>query len=128
MALHYVADLEDAVASVRRSLGPGGRFVFSVCYPVITSNEGRGHGRRADWTVDDSFVRGPRERPWFGSTVVWHHRTVEDYLRVLIDVGFRLDGVRECEPSPALLADDGAELERRRRVPLVLLVAASIEG
>jgi SAM-dependent methyltransferase len=128
MALHYVADVEGVVSSVKRLLGPGGRFVFSVSHPVITSHAPEQDGRRANWTVDDYFVRGPRERTWFGSTVVWHHRTIEDYLGALIDAGFRLDAVRECEPDPVLLGDDAAELGRRRRVPLVLLVAASLES
>jgi SAM-dependent methyltransferase len=125
MALHYVAEFEGVVATVRQLLRAGGRLVFSVCHPVITSNEDRVEGRRGSWTIDDYFGRGPRERSWFGSTVIWHHRTIEDYLRTLIEAGFHLDAVRECEPDEGLLAGDEAELERRRRVPLVLLIAAS---
>jgi SAM-dependent methyltransferase len=124
MALHYVADFETVVSSVQRVLARKGRFVFSVSHPVITSHAPEQDGPRTDWTVDDYFVRGPRERAWFGSKVVWHHRTVEDYLGALIASGFGLEAVRECEPDPQLLGDDESELERRRRVPLILLVAA----
>jgi hypothetical protein len=60
-----------------------------------------------------------------GSTVLWFHRTVEAYVRDLASAGFRLTGIRECEPVPAAFNGDAAELERRRRVPLFLLLAAA---
>lgn len=127
MALHYVGDLGPVFETVRRALHPGGRFVFSVTHPVITSHDSQTTGPRTSWTVDDYFVRGQRPRPWFGSTVTWHHRTIEDYVRLVLGHGFRLAGLSECEPSPSLLADNQDELQRRRRVPLMLLVSASSE-
>jgi hypothetical protein len=57
--------------------------------------------------------------------VTWHHRTIETYLRALHDTGFSLDMLSECEPRPSLLADDADELTRRRRVPLMLLLAGT---
>jgi SAM-dependent methyltransferase len=125
MALHYVAQIEPVIATTRGLLRPGGRLVFSVSHPVITSHAQQGEGQRTDWIVDGYFVHGPRERTWFGNPVVWHHRTVEDYVSAVLDAGLRLDQLRECEPDPAALVDDPAELARRRRVPLILLVAAS---
>jgi SAM-dependent methyltransferase len=125
MALHYVALIEPVIATIRELLRPGGRLVFSVSHPVITSHAQQGEGQRTDWIVDGYFVRGPRERTWFGNPVVWHHRTVEDYVRAALDAGMRVDELRECEPDSAALVDDPAELARRRRVPLILLVAAS---
>ncbi len=125
MALHHVEQLDAAFDRVHRALNEGGRLVFSVVHPVITSHDHTGDGPRTSWVVDGYFDRGPRERAWFGSTVVWQHRTVEDYVRLVTDHGFRLDVLSECEPSPELLAGDTDELTRRRRVPLMLLIGAT---
>ena len=124
MALHYVEHLAPVLFMIRRLLRPGGRFVFSVTHPVITSYLPVQTGPRTDWTVDDYFVRGPRERPWFGTTVTWHHRTVEDYFVAINDVGLRVKHLRECEPAAELLVANSSELARRRRVPLILLLSA----
>jgi hypothetical protein len=92
---------------------------------VITSHDQEPVGPRTTWTVDRYFEAGPRHRSWFGQQVTWHHRTIETYVRALHDASFSLDMLSECEPRPALLAGDTAELARRRRVPLILLLAAS---
>jgi SAM-dependent methyltransferase len=124
MALHYIADLEAVAASVHSWLRTNGRLIFSVVHPVITSFDASGEGPRQRWIVDDYFVPGPRRRTWFGQDVVWHHRTVEQYVAVLTGAGFDLTALRECAPAPELFDGHEAELARRRRVPVVLLLAA----
>lgn len=126
MAFHYIESLGPVLDRIREALRPGGRLIFTVCHPLITSHDSQGPGPRTDWTVDDYFLRGPRPRPWFGSTVTWHHRTLADYARLISENGLRLDLIDECEPDAALLADDPNELRRRQRVPLILLVGASL--
>lgn len=128
MALHYVAHLDQVLAVVSRSLPVGGQLVFSVVHPVITSHDVAGEGLRTDWTVDRYFDRGTRERSWFGSTVTWHHRTVEDYVGVVLRHGFRLETLSECDPDAELLAEMPDALARRRRVPLILLIGATKIG
>ncbi|HEY8717941.1 class I SAM-dependent methyltransferase [Pengzhenrongella sp.] len=126
MALHYLADLGPTLAACRRSLAPGGQLLVTVVHPVITARQAQvAPGLRTSWLVDDFFVPGPRERAWMGSTVTWHHRTTEDYVREIAAAGFRLTGLRECEPVPARFDGDAAELARRRRVPVFLLLAAA---
>ncbi len=125
MALHYVEDLRPVLDAVRSILRPGGRLLFSVVHPVITCHAEPSSGPRASWVVDDYFVPGPRTRPWFGRVVTWHHRTTEHYVTALGDCGLVLTSLRECEPDATLLADDPLELERRRRVPLMLLLSAT---
>lgn len=125
MVLHDVADIRTVLSRAGEGLAPGGSIVFTVAHPVLTSHENDADGRRTDWTVDDYFVRGPRPRRWFGTSVTWQHRTIEDYVSSTLDAGFRLDRLSECEPAPGLLDDDPAELARRRRVPVMLLVAAT---
>jgi SAM-dependent methyltransferase len=126
MALHYVADLGRVLRACRECLAPGGRLVFTVAHPVITSHDARESSteRRQSWVVDDYFATGPRDQQWLGSKTVWHHRTIEDYVLELRNAGFALVNLRECAPRREQF-DDDAEFERRRRIPLVLLLVGA---
>jgi SAM-dependent methyltransferase len=126
MALHYVEDLGRVLRVCHACLAPSGRIVFTVVHPVITSHDARASTAepRESWVVDDYFVAGPREREWLGARSVWHHRTIEDYVYELRRAGFELTNLRECAPRRERF-DDDAEFERRRRIPLVLLLAGS---
>lgn len=124
MAMHYVADLDPALKRARQALRPGGRLIITVVHPVITSAGRAVEGQRSDCTVDRYFERGPRQRHWFGSTVTWHHRTVADYVGAVQRGGLEFVSMSECEPDGSILADHPAELERRRRVPVMLLLHA----
>ncbi|MEU0563892.1 class I SAM-dependent methyltransferase [Nonomuraea sp. NPDC005983] len=125
LALHYVDDVEAVLAACHACLAPGGRVVFTVVHPVLTSHDAGTQAARTNWVVDDYFVQGPRQRNWLGGTVTWFHRTIEDYVRVLRNTGFSLTSLRECAPREDRFNGDQAELERRRRVPLFLLVAGA---
>ncbi len=124
MTLHYVADLAPVLRKVCTVLTQRGRLIMSVVHPVITSHENEIDGPRTAWTVDDYFRTGTRERQWFGATVTWYHRTIEDYLDVLSEAGFELVALREAEPVASLFGGATDELERRRRVPLFLVLHA----
>ncbi len=126
MALHYVADLGRVLRSCRSCLAPRGRVVFTVVHPVITSYDARESSKeqRQNWVVDDYFVAGPRDQQWLGTKTVWHHRTVEDYVTELRSAGFALVNLRECAPRRDCFDDDN-EYERRRRIPLMLLIAGA---
>lgn len=123
LALHYVAELDAVFRGVHRALAAGGRFVFSVEHPVVTSRaRGWRSPRRQDWIVDDYFVIGPRETSWLGGEVIRHHRTVEGYVAALQQAGFVFDRLRESEPRRERFGD-AAEYERRKRIPLFLFLA-----
>ena len=122
MALHYVEDLDSVIAKASDALRPGGRLVFTVVHPVITSTAAQSDGPRTDHRVDRYFERGPRQREWFGSTVTWNHRTIEDYVSALQRNGLNFVSLGECEPDQTALADHPDELDRRRRVPLMMLL------
>lgn len=124
LALHYVDDLAPVFNRVHRALAPGGRLVFTVAHPVLTAARLQPSGPRSSLVVDDYFTPGSRTRQWFGRPVVWRHRTIEDCVAPLLDAGFTLAGLRECAPVEALFEGDTEELERRRRVPLFLLLSA----
>lgn len=124
LALHYVEDFEAVCAKVFGSLVRGGRFVFSVEHPVVTSSQrsAQNSGVHYDWIVDDYFVTGRRVKKWMGSEVVIYHRTVEDYVLGLQHAGFALEALRESRPQPALFTDP--ELYARRlRIPLLFFCA-----
>jgi len=124
MALHYVEDLGPVFEGVRSMLASDGKFVMSVVHPVITSHDNNNDGPRTTWTVDGYFDPGPRQRQWFGSTVTWFHRSIEDHVNALADAGLLLTGLREATPVPELFGDATDELARRRRVPLFLVLSA----
>ncbi len=125
MALHYLASVEPVFAAARSSLEPGGRIVVTVLHPVISAGNKPSDGPRQTQEVDRYFDAGPRERDWFGRDVAWFHRTIEQYVDAVIDAGFAIERIRECEPVADLFDGDEDELERRRRVPLFLLIAAT---
>jgi SAM-dependent methyltransferase len=125
MALHYVEDVSRVLAACHACLVPGGRVVFTVVHPVVTSHDARASTDelRAGWVVDDYFSGGPREQDWLGGAVVWHHRTVEAYVTALHGAGFALTALSECPPRRERFGGDDAELARRSRMPLFLLLA-----
>ena len=129
LALHYVDDVELTFRQVFRTLTAGGRFVFSVEHPVITScarsyPEG---SKRQDWIVDDYYVPGRRVTRWMGQDVVKYHRTLEQYFDGLQQAGFLVDGLREGRPRRERFLREKTYL-RRLRIPLFLLMAARKPG
>jgi hypothetical protein len=73
--------------------------------------------------VDDYFASGQRVTSWLSGEVVKYHRTVEDHFAALTGAGFAVEALREAAPQPARFTDP-AEYERRRRIPLFLILAA----
>jgi SAM-dependent methyltransferase len=125
MALHYVEDVEAAFRQVFRALSSGGRFVFSVEHPVITScDRGWPEGsKRQDWIVDEYHVSGRRVTRWMGQDVVKYHRTLEEYFGGLQRAGFVVEALREARPRRELFLREET-YARRLRIPLMLLMAA----
>jgi SAM-dependent methyltransferase len=124
LALHYVADVAAVFARAHRALVDGGRLVFSVEHPVITScARGWQPGTpRQEWVVDDYHVAGPRVTRWLGGDVLKHHRTVEEYFGALRRAGFAVEELGEGRPQLEHLGPE--EHVRRGRIPLFLLLAA----
>lgn len=125
LALHYVQEIEPVFAKVYQALIEGGRFIFSVEHPVITSCDRawQTDGPRQDWIVDNYFDTGPRLTNWMGGQVIKYHRTVEDYFAALHAIGLVVDAVRESRPLRTRFRDE-ATYERRKRIPLMLFFSA----
>jgi SAM-dependent methyltransferase len=125
LALHYLPALAPLFARVFDALVPGGRFVYSVEHPVLTScqRDGRDAVVVDDWVVDDYFRPGPRVTRWLGAEVLKYHRTVEDHFRGLNEAGFVVEQLRESRPQARHFSDP-VFFERRQRYPLFLFLAA----
>lgn len=125
MVLHYVEDLGPVLTRVRQLLTPGGRLIFTVIHPVVTAAETVPGGPRTSQPVDGYFKTGPRQRTWFDTSVIWHHRTIEHHLRLLAETGFTVDAFSECRPVESEFNGNTEEYLRRLQVPLFLLIGAT---
>ncbi len=124
LVLHYIEDLAPVLNSVVAALKTGGRFIFSVEHPVLTScSKSLTKGRRDSWEVDDYFSEGPRTYPWLGQEVTKYHRTLETQLTLLQEAGLVFEALREGRPQVEHFSDP-SEYERRERIPLFLTVKA----
>lgn len=126
MVLHYVDELAPVIEQCRFALRVDGRLIFSVVHPVVTASIAGHEGQRTSQVVDNYFEAGERRRDWFGKPVRWHHRTIEQYVQMVLDAGMRIDSLRECSPVEERFEGNTAEFERRRRVPLFLLISARV--
>ncbi len=129
LALHYVDDLTEVFDGIYSALSLGGKFVFSVEHPVLTSSNRSAEQNgpvRQDWIVDDYFITGKRNVKWMGGEVIKYHRTVADYYALLLNAGFTITALRESAPERHnFAADDEALFRRRQRIPLFLFFSAS---
>lgn len=124
LALHYVENLKPIFQEAYQALRPGGRIIFSVEHPVITSNfASLAEGRRTNWLVDDYFKPGARVHQWLGHEVTKYHRTLEEYFDLITTSGFKLECIRESHPQPQNFSSP-KEYERRLRIPLFLFISA----
>ena len=126
LVLHYIKDVDSVLRQVYRTLTNKGRFVFSIEHPVITSCDRGwpGNGPRQDWLVDNYFETGERITSWMGGQVIKYHRTIENYFIGLQHAGFVVQSLREAEPQREHFNGDDETYERRKRIPLFLIVAA----
>lgn len=124
LVLHYVKDVDAVFKQIYQTLVSGGRLVFSVEHPVITSCDRGwlGNGPRQDWLVDNYFNAGPRTTAWMGGQVVKYHRTVENYFAGLQRAGFLVEDLREAEPQRERFEEEDT-YQRRKRIPLFLMMA-----
>lgn len=120
LVLHYIEDVAPLFTKIHEILKPGGRFIFSIEHPVITSTL-QPSGIRTNWTVDQYFVPGYRTQEWMGGQVLKYHRTVEDYFQTACRAGFQVSNLRESKPVRERFIHEET-YERRLRIPLFLFM------
>ena len=126
LTLHYLERLPELLATVHQALKPGGRFVFSAEHPIYTAPARPGfiqdsEGRRI-WPLNHYALRGPRSTDWLAKGVIKQHRTMGDYVNLLIRAGFTIAHLEEWAPTAAQLAAQPALAEEQDR-PMMLLMA-----
>lgn len=126
LVLHYLSNLETVFQQIHSALKPQGQFLFSVEHPVRTSSMHlpQQKGKKTSWMVDQYFELGPRDQPWMGSHVVKHHRSLEAYWNLINKAGFQVTSIHEGCPQKVHFTDE-AEYERRKRIPLFLIMRAT---
>ena len=127
LALHYIADLEQLLSQVHRSLVPGGGLVFSVEHPIYTAPAHPGWladtAGRKTWGVDGYLDEGPRSTDWLTKGVIKQHRTLATYINMLLRLGFTLSHLEEWGPSAQQIASQPSLADERQRPPFLLVAA-----
>lgn len=135
LTFHYVEDLSRLYREIFASLKQGGRLVFSVEHPIcsaptvagpdwISVQEG-GQDKKV-WPLDSYSEEGWRYTSWLGiSGVKKYHRTVETYITLLLENGFKLTGMKDWVPSKEDVAEHPEWADERHR-PYFLLISAEL--
>jgi ubiquinone/menaquinone biosynthesis C-methylase UbiE len=127
LALHYIENLRQLLATVHRALVPGGQLVFSIEHPIFMAPANPGwvvdKSGRKTWPVDSYSREGPRTTEWLIEGVIKQHRTIATTLNLLIQRGFTICHVEEWAPT-ANQIEIRPELAEERERPMFLLVAA----
>lgn len=98
-ALQFVSEIDRAIAEVARVLRDGGRFAFSITHPTRWSfpDDPGPDGLTATSSYWDrrSYVEVDGETDEV--SYVEHHRTLGDWVRMLVRAGFRITDLLEPE-------------------------------
>ena len=127
LALHYVANLENLLTTVKRALVAGGHLIFSVEHPIFTAPSRPGWSVGADgrksWPVDGYLVEGPRRTDWLTTGVIKHHRTLATYVNLLMQQSFRINHIEEWGPTDEQIAARPVLADERQRPPFLIIAA-----
>ncbi|MCU0311243.1 MAG: class I SAM-dependent methyltransferase [Acidimicrobiales bacterium] len=131
LVFEHIDDLDEALAEVARVLRPGGRFVFCLNHPLI-STPGSG------W-IDDHVLDPPEQYwrigPYLAETeeveqvekgvfIRFLHRPLGRYVNTMADVGLRLERLLEPPPPPGFL-DRAPEYGAADTIPRLLTLVAT---
>lgn len=126
LAFHYIEGFAGLLTTIRQSLKPSGRLIFSIEHPIYMAP------RRPEWLDDTEGgkiwplsayqIEGPRATNWLAEGVIKQHRTMGTTLNLLIKSGFIIAHVEEWSPSDDdLAAHPDWAIERER--PMFLLIS-----
>jgi SAM-dependent methyltransferase len=110
LALHYVADFDEVVASVCDWLRPDGEFVAIVEHPVATASDPwEGYTMDGDketaWILTHYFDEGIREQEWYIPGVIKYHRRLDTMVNSLIAHGLAIEQLAEPCPAPEIVEE-----------------------
>jgi len=136
LVLMDLQDLDKAVKELYRVLKPEGKLVFSIMHPCFSSPPVHGwirkpvdSQRKEDWLywkVDRYFDRSIEEWRYFDFPPTYSfHRTLSDYLKVLIKNGFTITDFEEPVPTDNAIEEHYREFGNEyERIPWFLVIGA----
>ena len=135
IVLSDLQNLNQAFQELYRVLKKGGKLVFSIMHPCFSSTSTKGwvkkpvdSDRREDWLywkVDRYFDRSVEEwRMYDFSSVYGFHRSLSDYITLLISNGFTITDFEEPVPTKEDINEHYRSLNDANRIPWFLVVGA----
>ena len=129
MMLMDCEDFEGTVREITRVLKPGGRLFASVCHPCFTAApSGGGIGRNDEIGLNRKVIVSNYFEPkeWQGpirkngdATVIWRHRTFEDYVKMFIKCGLTITDLHEPVPTEEQASID-VNIAWMQKIPIFL--------
>lgn len=125
----YVEEIEACLSECSRVLKPLGRLVFSLDHPFRDCFHDDEEDETAIYPVRSYFDRSAM-RWTFGDSgvpMVSYHRTMTEWLELLVDAGFQLLQMLEPEPSAEMLDEiwpEDSALAPIRMVPQTIIFVA----
>lgn len=124
MMLMDCEDLYGTMKEVTRVLAPYGKFFVSVLHPCFSGkNIGRqDEGINRKVVVENYFQPTEWEQPISkdtATTVIWRHRTLQDYVKVFIKCGLTITDLNEPVPT-AEQAEISVGVAWLQKIPLFL--------
>ena len=134
MMLMDCEDLDGTLGEVVRVLKPNGKLFVSVLHPCFDGNHETGIGRQGTGidrqvVVMNYFEPTQWEAPLYKGTipVLWHHRTLEDYVKAFVKAGLSIVDLNEPRPTDEQ-AKIATEIAWLQKIPLFLFWELKKEG
>lgn len=128
MMLMDCEDLYGTIKEVARVLKQNGKFFVSVLHPCFNGNHDKGIGRQGvgigrEVVVKDYFhpVEWEAPLPQGKTSVIWRHRTLEDYVKTFAKCGLTIIDLNEPRPTSEQAAISTA-IAWLQKIPLFLFL------
>lgn len=126
MMLMDCEDFEGTIREVVRVLKPSGKLFASVLHPCFNGNYNEGIGRQGEGinrqvVVKNYFSPTQWEAPLNNgkTSVIWRHRTLEDYVKVFVKSGLTIIDLNEPQPTKEQ-AEISTAIAWLQKIPLYL--------
>lgn len=118
MVLMDVYDYQGFVSTLSKLLKANGRAIFTMHNPYNSVR----HERVANYfdSGHQKIYEGFKNAT--GVSVIYHHRTLEEYIATFRNNGFLLRSLSDLAPTPQMLAESETEVRERFLLPLIMLL------